>query len=104
MEKAQICPFKDACRDCIKCDKVGGYYHYEKCEEYARNLLYFDVAIPHICPLFDYEKNKCKYNDETCTREDAGLDVAINIAQDCSFDYRICTTFSAWFWKKRAKT
>jgi len=103
MLKAEICPFKDACGDTISCNKNGNYFHYEKCEDYASNLLYFNLAIPHVCPLYDSEKSQCLYDNEHCEIENTGLHNAIVTDNQCSFDYRICPTFSRWFWLSKKK-
>ena len=48
------------------------------------------LGLPTICPLHNIEENQCKETGEDCFKPE--LDNESNI------DYRLCDTFSAWFW------
>lgn len=53
------------------------------------------LGLPTICPLHNIEENQCKETGEDCFRPE--LDGESNI------DYRLCETFSAWFWSEAKK-
>ena len=103
MKKAMICPFKDVCDSSASCNEEYSYFVYERCVEYASNLLYFSTALPHVCPLFDSEKSTCKHDQRHCEPNENGLHNAIVNDNQGALDYRACPTFSEWFWNTKAK-
>jgi hypothetical protein len=56
------------------------------------------AGLPLCCPLLDIEKQKCKETNEKLNNTSlCELDTNTNI------DYRLCDTFSNWFWATAKK-
>ena len=74
----------------------------EKCRTYAQMTFEKKLFIPLICPVAEKrgepEENFCTVTNESC-------DLAVELFVDpfCEEDYRMCETFSKWFWEKVIK-
>jgi hypothetical protein len=56
------------------------------------------TGLPFLCPLLDLEKITCKK-----TKEKLNNTVLCELDADTNIDYRLCETFSDWFWNTAKK-
>lgn len=58
----------------------------------------YKVGLPFICPQLNLETQTCKQTKEKLTNT-----LLCNLDTDTNIDYRLCESFSKWFWEEAKK-
>ena len=66
---------------------------YIQCKAYTQRVLELSMTVPLICPLKNQEE-RCNFSGKGC--DHYWIDP---FSED--LDYRLCETFSQWFWQQR---